>query len=282
MPSESSPFPAHETTVCVLRTSHDQKYQVKINYGKTYAYVTRNLGDPYQDATGQIGSMLTPGRYAYFYGVYYPENNSYSFDAQFIVFVGRKPELALDFAYSGLDATYLKDMTPIRNARGRGALTLDSFHLLMDAGEVEPLLETPFVERDPALSPDGRWLTYSSTESGTEEVYVRPFPDVNGGGRWQVSTGRGQEPVWAHSGEELFFRSGDAVMAVPFETEPTFRPGRQERLFEDTYAMAPIFPADSPVGPSYIPATCTRTVEPTGVVSSAAATVSVANPIVAS
>ena len=81
-----------DTTTCVLRTSHGQKYQVKIRYGKTYAYITRNLGDPYQDATSQIGAMLTPGRYVYAYGVYYPENNGHSFDAQFLIFVGRKPD----------------------------------------------------------------------------------------------------------------------------------------------------------------------------------------------
>lgn len=81
-----------ETTTCVIRTSNDQKFQVKVRYGKTYAYITRNLGDPYQDATGQMGAMLVPGRYVFVYGVYYPENSSYSFDAQFIIFVGRRPD----------------------------------------------------------------------------------------------------------------------------------------------------------------------------------------------
>ena len=48
------------------------------------------------------------------------------------------------------------------------------------------LLETEFMERNAALSPDGRWMAYQSNEAGEFEVYVRPFPDVNGG-RWQVS-----------------------------------------------------------------------------------------------
>ena len=81
-----------DTTTCVLRTSHGQQYQIKIRYGKTYAYITRNLGDPYQDATSQIGAMLTPGRFVYVYGIYYPENDTHSFDAQFLVFVGRTAE----------------------------------------------------------------------------------------------------------------------------------------------------------------------------------------------
>jgi len=58
-------------------------------------------------------------------------------------FEGAVPQLALDFTYSGLESTYLEDMSPIRNARGRGALTLDTFDLIMDAGEVEPVAGAP-------------------------------------------------------------------------------------------------------------------------------------------
>jgi hypothetical protein len=58
-------------------------------------------------------------------------------------FTGIDPELALDFTFSGLESTYLKDMSPIREARGRGALTLDTFDLIMDAGEVEPVPGAP-------------------------------------------------------------------------------------------------------------------------------------------
>jgi len=68
-------------------------------------------------------------------------------------------------------------------------------------------LATTFDELNPKLSPDGRWLAYVSNESGRDEVYVRPFPGP--GGRWQVSTAGGTEPLWAHSGRELFYRSAD-------------------------------------------------------------------------
>jgi len=68
-------------------------------------------------------------------------------------------------------------------------------------------LATTFDELNPKLSPDGRWLAYISNESGRDEVYVRPFPGP--GGRWQVSTAGGTEPLWAHSGRELFYRSAD-------------------------------------------------------------------------
>ena len=74
-----------------------------------------------------------------------------------------------------------------------------------------PLVATPFTELGPALSPDGRWLAYSSDESGREEVYVRPFPDVDSG-RVPISTGGGSNLRWANSGTELFFVDADRRM----------------------------------------------------------------------
>jgi Tol biopolymer transport system component len=82
-------------------------------------------------------------------------------------------------------------------------------------GKPELFLGTPFVEAYPAFSPDGRWLAYMSLESGTGEIYVRPFPGP--GGRWQISTGGGSFPVWSRDGRELLFRSSDQrVMAVGY------------------------------------------------------------------
>jgi Tol biopolymer transport system component len=68
----------------------------------------------------------------------------------------------------------------------------------------------------PAFSPDGRWLAYSSNESGPLRVYVRAFPDK--GGIWQVSDEGGAYPVWSRNGRELFFRSEDnRIMAVAYD-----------------------------------------------------------------
>ncbi len=53
------------------------------------------------------------------------------------------------------------------------------------------------------LSPDSKWLAYSSTESGREEVYVTPFP--GGNGRWQVSQNGGTSPAWRADGKELYY-----------------------------------------------------------------------------
>ena len=68
-------------------------------------------------------------------------------------------------------------------------------------GKAELFLGTPFIEVTPAFSPDGRWLAYASNESGTFEVYVRPFPGPKG--RWQVSTGGGRFPLWSRDGPHL-------------------------------------------------------------------------------
>jgi eukaryotic-like serine/threonine-protein kinase len=94
-----------------------------------------------------------------------------------------------------------------------------------------PLITTPAPEGNPALSPDGRWLAYVSGESGTREIYVRPFPDV-ASARWQVSTSGGDEPVWAHSGRELFYRSArNDLVAAEVRPGPGFSVGEQRVLF---------------------------------------------------
>jgi Tol biopolymer transport system component len=88
---------------------------------------------------------------------------------------------------------------------------------------VTPLVQTPFAERNGILSPpDGRWLAYETNDSGQPEVYVRPFPDVNGG-LWQVSIGGGTRPLWAPNGQELFYASPvGAIMRVSVERGPSW------------------------------------------------------------
>jgi len=98
-----------------------------------------------------------------------------------------------------------------------------------------PLLKEKYSEAQPRLSPDGRWMAYTSNESGSNEVYVRPFPDVDSGGRWQVSTLGGDSPIWSPTGRELFYRNGDVVMAVPYKTEQSFSPGTPTTLFSNAY-----------------------------------------------
>ena len=93
------------------------------------------------------------------------------------------------------------------------------------------LLEAPWDNFAMTLSPDGRWLTYVSDESGGSEVYVRPFPDVNSA-KFPISTGGGREPLWSRDGGELFFRNtrGD-MYAVTVGSGPGFNHSAPHLLF---------------------------------------------------
>lgn len=86
-----------------------------------------------------------------------------------------------------------------------------------------PLLHGPATEMEGRVSPDGRWLVYSSTETGRSEIYVGPFPDL--AGKWMISTEGGQDPMWHPNGNELFFRNGDQVLAVDVSRTPVFKAG---------------------------------------------------------
>jgi serine/threonine-protein kinase len=103
--------------------------------------------------------------------------------------------------------------------------------------KAQPFLRTPFNESVPMFSPDGRWLAYISNESGRWEVYVQPYP--GSGGKWQISTEGGTEPVWNRNGRELFYRNGDKMMAVDIAAQPSFTAGKPRVLFAGHYVPPP-------------------------------------------
>jgi hypothetical protein len=99
----------------------------------------------------------------------------------------------------------------------------------------QPLLRTTSNERNAEIAPDGRWLAYESNESGREEVYVRPFPEVDGG-QWQVSTGGGRTPLWSRDGRELFYLSlGNLMMGVQVEPGPVWRTTTPAQILKNQY-----------------------------------------------
>jgi len=113
-----------------------------------------------------------------------------------------------------------------------GLLTLD--------GDRSPtaLLATGFDERNAEVSPDGRWLAYQSNDSGRNEVYVLPFPDVESG-RWKVSGDGGTRPMWRPDGRELFYWNDDRLMVIPVEVVAPGAPfprASPRMLFEWDYA----------------------------------------------
>jgi dipeptidyl aminopeptidase/acylaminoacyl peptidase len=116
-----------------------------------------------------------------------------------------------------------------RNSLDIGILPMKGNH------EIRPLLQESCEETDPQISPDGRWIAYSSNKSGQSEVYVRPFPDVEKG-LWKISKSGGKGTRWSRDGKELFYRNGDSTMAVPVETRGSeFKYGTPKLLFRGTY-----------------------------------------------
>jgi eukaryotic-like serine/threonine-protein kinase len=114
----------------------------------------------------------------------------------------------------------------------------DLWVLRLSDRKAEPFLRTPFNEGAPSFSPDGHWLAYVSDESGRYEIYVQPYPGP--GGKHQVSTEGGTEPVWNRNGKELFYRSGNSrMMAADLTTQPSFSLGQSKMLFQGEYMRSP-------------------------------------------
>jgi len=100
-------------------------------------------------------------------------------------------------------------------------------------GTLKPLLDSPANEFEAAISPDGKWMAYSSNDSGRDEVYVKLFAEP--GARTAVSTEGGNAPLWSEDGRTLFYMSGDAVMAATIDLESGFSITQRRRLFEGKF-----------------------------------------------
>jgi serine/threonine protein kinase len=105
-----------------------------------------------------------------------------------------------------------------------------------------PFFESSWTIKNARFSPNGHWLAFASNESGNMEIYVVPFP--TGSGKWQVSSGGGQEPVWRRDGKEVFFiSSGGKLMAAPVNATDHFDSGTPIELFQ-THRRQPISSQD--------------------------------------
>jgi hypothetical protein len=112
------------------------------------------------------------------------------------------------------------------------------------AGKPRLLHDVPFSEGGAQIAPDGRWMAYTSSESGASEVYLQPFPTP--GGKIRISTQGGRAPRWSRDGRELFYWAGQGtaeLMRVEIQTAPAFRVGLPQSLFKfaagTTWDVAP-------------------------------------------
>ena len=99
-----------------------------------------------------------------------------------------------------------------------------------------PFPQSPAEGRHPSISPDGRWLLYSSTQTGSREVFVESMPEAMGGpatgAKRQVSIGGGVQPAWRADGKEIFYLAADGkLMSVPVESDLSFKLGEAKPLF---------------------------------------------------
>ncbi len=112
-------------------------------------------------------------------------------------------------------------------------------------GERKPqvFLRTPFFEVFPVFSPDGRWVAYTSNESGRLEIYVRPYPGP--GGKWQISdAGTTSGPRWSPDGRKLYYRADERMMVVPVSTgSAAFQAGKPRVLFDKRFLQIGPFPS---------------------------------------
>jgi len=116
------------------------------------------------------------------------------------------------------------------------------WYLLLSDPHPKPVFQNSWIVRNAQFSPDGKWIAYSSNETGSWEIYVSPFPHADS--KWQVSRGGGEEPRWRRDGKELFYLSAEGKMiAVPVKTTGSFEAGSPVTLFQ-THPRQPISALD--------------------------------------
>jgi Tol biopolymer transport system component len=122
-----------------------------------------------------------------------------------------------------------------------GLADRDIWLLTPGKGAPRPFLQTRFAEGGAQFTPDGRWIAYVSNESGSPNVYVRPYPGP--GEKLQISSEGGGGPVWSRDGRELFYRLENRVLAVDMRSGSRLQPGSPRLLFEAPLSV-PIYQAD--------------------------------------
>ncbi len=125
-----------------------------------------------------------------------------------------------------------KTLAFIESTPGAGGLGHHIMLLDLSNRQIKPLLNSKFTERTPEFSPDGRWLIYTTNESGRFEIYVQPYPGP--GNRQKLTEAGGSDPIWSRNGKQIFYRYGYQVWVMDVQTSPSFSASKPRMLFENT------------------------------------------------
>jgi serine/threonine-protein kinase len=145
-----------------------------------------------------------------------------------VVDAPRQPELLYSDPHSQWPWSFSPDGKTLVFDAGPNPIRIRAVNI--ETGEARDVVANQFNNRLAKLSPDGRWLTYTSNESGQVEVYVRPFP--GSGGATQISLSGGDQPLWSRDGRELYYRDGRNFIAA---TMRAGIPVTRTVLFEDSF-----------------------------------------------
>ncbi|HSE98298.1 MAG TPA: protein kinase [Blastocatellia bacterium] len=147
--------------------------------------------------------------------------------------IGSEAELLLQSEYRHVPYSWHPSGKSLALVAMYGSNNSDVVILSLQGNRATPFLTSPFIEDTPCFSPDGRWISYFSMESGRAEVYVQPYPGP--GAKMPVSKGGGMYPIWSGSGREILFRQGGKISTVDVKTTPEFSAGAPRTLFEGRF-----------------------------------------------
>jgi Tol biopolymer transport system component len=138
------------------------------------------------------------------------------------------------------DGKYLAYHSGLQNNSDLWVLPLDTTNPDQPKpGTPKVIVGTPANEKQPAISPNGRWIAYSSDESGIDEVYVRQFLGTSGG-KWQISSGGGNVPGWSRDGKNLYFENLDGrIMMAGYEEKGESFAASKPRIWMDHQLVSP-------------------------------------------
>jgi Tol biopolymer transport system component len=169
-------------------------------------------------------------------GTHMYEKSSSGAGTEKLVFNSDKIEIPVSWSHDGTHVAFSRP-------RAGGMPVYDTWVLDMSSStpKATPFVESPFDKVQARISPDGRWIVYTTNDSGMYQIVVQSFPDPNGG-KWQITSQGGVEPKWRHDGRELYYLAFDGkLMAVPVKGDRTFEAGTPTPLFETPLSVSRTF-----------------------------------------